>query len=138
MRPRGSPQELERRRVRAVTLVQEGRKQTEVARLLGVTDRTVRLWIASYRKYGMAGIRAKPAPGRPPKLTETHKRELERILLKGARAEGSPTDLWTCRRIAKVLQNHFGANYHVDSIGRILESARLERAKAPAPRRRTG
>ncbi len=44
------------------------------------------------------------------------------MLLRGAKAAGFPTDLWTCPRIAKVIEERFGVHYHVDHIGRMLHA----------------
>ena len=81
MRPTGSPEELERRRLRALALLKEGLLPSEVARRVGVDRRSVRRWKAAARRRGEAGVRAKPAPGRPSKLTVGHKRRLEALLL---------------------------------------------------------
>ncbi len=120
MRPSGSPQELERRRLRALALLGEGLLPAEVARRVGVDRRSVRRWKAAARRRGEAGVRAKPAPGRPSKLTAKHKRRLEGLLLKGAQAAGFDTDLWTCPRVAEVIARRLGVHYHVDHIGRLL------------------
>lgn len=120
MRPHGSPDELERRRARAIDLLDNGYGPIEVAQMVGVTRRSVRRWNAAYRHQGARGIRAKPAPGRPPKLNAAARKRLERVLLKGARAAGFPTDLWTCPRVARLIRTHFGISYHVDHVGRLL------------------
>jgi putative transposase len=65
-------------------------------------------------------VRAKPTPGRPSKLTARHKRRLEALLLKGAQAAGFDTELWTCPRVAELVQRRFGVDYHVDHVGRLL------------------
>lgn len=122
MRPSGSPEELERRRVRAIQLLLAGHQPVEVARLVGVDRRSVRRWNRSYREAGDEGLRAKPAPGRPPKLDARARQRLERVLLKGARAAGFPTDLWTCPRVAQLIRQRFGVTYHVDHVGRLLRS----------------
>ncbi|MFQ5931826.1 MAG: helix-turn-helix domain-containing protein, partial [Nitrospiraceae bacterium] len=49
MRPSGSPEMLERRRHRAMALLQRGHQPVEVARLLGVDRRSVRRWNAAFR-----------------------------------------------------------------------------------------
>ena len=116
MRPAGSPGELQRRRERAIDLTNEGRQPVEVARMIGVDRRSVRRWKAAYRKKGKAALNAKPAPGRPSKLDNKAKAQLERLLFRGARAVGFPTDLWTCPRVAQVIELHFGVNYHVATI----------------------
>lgn len=122
MRPKGSPGELERRRQRAIALLEKGHGPVDVARMLGVDRRSVRRWKAAYRRQGTQGIAARPVPGRPPKLDPRERGRLERVLLKGARAAGYESDLWTCPRVAEVIAEEFGVTYHPDHIGRLLRS----------------
>ena len=122
MRPAGSPEELQRRRERAIALLKEGVAPVDVASRVGVDRRSVRRWKAAFRREGAAALKAKPAPGRPCALTEKHKRRLERWLVKGARGCGFATDLWTCARVAQVIRDRFGVDYHVDHIGRVLHA----------------
>lgn len=120
MRPSGSPQELERRRLRALALLGDGLLPVEVARRVGVDRRSVRRWKAAARRRGEAGVHARPAPGRPSKLTTKDKRRLQALLLKGAQAAGFDTDLWTCPRVAEVIAQRLDVHYHVDHVGRLL------------------
>lgn len=120
MRPTGTPQELERRRLRALTLVEEGLTESEVARRVDANPRSVRRWKAAARKHGEEGLRARPASGRPCKLDSRQKRRLEALLLRGPLAAGFDTDLWTCPRVAELIKQRFGVEYHVDHIGRVL------------------
>lgn len=122
MRPRGSPEELERRRKRAIDLMQQGYRPVDVAQMVGVDRRSVRRWNAAYRAQGLDGISSKPASGRPAKLDARARRKLDAILLKGARAAGFPTDLWTCPRVAEVIRSRLGVGYHVDHVCRLLHS----------------
>lgn len=122
MRPQGSPEELERRRRRAIALLSQGLPPVEVARMVGVDRRSVRRWKATHQRGGAAGLQAKPAPGRPSRLQQEAKVALEEVLLGGAQAEGFPTDLWTCPRVAEVIYARFGVQYHADHIGRLLHS----------------
>jgi transposase len=48
MRDKGSPAELEHRRLLAVQRVLEGYSVEEVAEFLGVAPRSVRRWVAAY------------------------------------------------------------------------------------------
>ena len=122
MRPFGSPEQLERRRQKAIELLALGKQPVEVARAVGVDRRSVRRWQAAYRKQGEEAIKSKPASGRPPKLKPTELEALRKAMLKGAKAQGFPTDLWTCRRVARLIKKRFGVSYHVDHIGRLLKS----------------
>lgn len=122
MRPHGSPESLERRRLTAVSLLKDGHTPVEVARKLGVDRRSVRRWKASHAKDRKCGVLAKPAPGRPRRLGDAQRSKLEKILLAGPLAAGYPTELWTCPRIAEVIRRQFRVRYHVDHIGRLLAS----------------
>jgi transposase len=122
MRPEGSPRELERRRQRAIDLLRDGAQPVEVARMVGVDRRSVRRWWSAYRKRGAAGIAARPASGRPPKLVAAQRRQLERALLRGAQAYGFDSELWSCPRVARVVEHEFQIQYHVDHVGRLLRS----------------
>jgi len=122
MRPHGSPKELERRRQHAIELLNKGYEPVDVAAIIGVDRRSVRRWKANYRKTGEKGIIAIPASGRPSKLTGKNLKKLEKILLKGSKAAGFPSDLWTCPRVAHLVYTLFNVKYHVDHIGRLLHS----------------
>jgi transposase len=122
MRPTGSPKALEQRRVRAISLLGEGWTPVEVARRLGVDRRSVRRWRASHDQSGDEGLQAKPASGRPPKLSTTDRTRLERDLLKGAKAFGFATDLWTCPRVVQLIRRRYRVRYHVDHVCRLLRS----------------
>ena len=122
MRPHGSPEELERRRLRAIELLKEGLPPVEVARRVGVDRRSVRRWNASYRQGGRKALRRQPAPGRPPKLDPGTKEQLEEMLLAGAKAAGFATDLWTCPRVAEAIAARFAVQYHPGHVGRLLRA----------------
>src|SRR5438876_915902 len=108
MRPPGSPEELQRRRERALALLRQGYPPVEVAERAGVDRRSVRRWKAAVRERGAKALRAQPVPGRPRKLDAPSLKELKRDLLKGAQAAGFPTDLWTCPRMAQLIRSRFG------------------------------
>jgi transposase len=113
---------LERRRLRAMRLLDEGLQPVDVAHRLGVDRRSVRRWRAAYRHQGSEGIEARAAPGRPSALDTKAKGRLQKLLLKGAKAAGFHTDLWTCPRVAQLIDEHFGVHYHVDHVGRLLHA----------------
>ena len=120
MRPSGTPQELEQRRLRAVHLLSEGFAPVEVARQIGVDRRSVRRWKAATRKGGASAVAAKPASGRPRRLTARDLTRLRRMLMKGALAAGLPTDLWTCPRVSWLIQREFDVHYHPAHVSRLL------------------
>ncbi len=122
MRPHGSPQQLEQRRLRAIALLEQGLQPVDVAKKVGADRRSVCRWKASFRRKGQDSLMARPASGRPPKLKARQKKSLERRLFSGAQRAGFPTDLWTCPRVADLIKRAFGVSYHVDHISRLLHS----------------
>jgi len=122
MRPHGSAEGLERRRHRAIALLEAGHRQSEAARRVDAHPTSVKRWWEAYQKNGEGGLAPKPMLGRPSKLTPRQRKLLVARLLKGARSNGYSTDLWTCPRIVEVIERHYGVRYHVDHIPRLMAS----------------
>lgn len=120
MRPVGTAVELERRRRRAVRLLDAGHGLTVVARMVGAAKSAVWQWRETFRRKGPAGLAPKPTPGRPSKLTARQRAQLVRVLARGARAHGYANDLWTTARVAAVITRTFGVTYHPAHVGRLL------------------
>lgn len=118
MRPQGSPEELERRRFRAVELLERGEPPAGVARILGVSPRALSRW---RRMAGAGTLKARPIPGRPCRLTDTNYRDLEELLAKGAVEHGWPNNLWTAARVAQVIRTRFGVTYHPGYVSWLLK-----------------
>ena len=120
MRPSGSPEQLERRRLQALRLLRGGLSPVEVARQVGVDRRSVRRWKAAARHGGAKALNAKPAAGRPRRLGTKELQRLRRWLLVGAQAAGLGTDLWTCPRVAWLIEQRLGVHYHPAHVSRVL------------------
>ena len=120
MRPHGTPAELEARRRRAVRLLQDGNSLSAVARMVGAAVSAVWQWRETVRRKGDRGLAARPAPGRPRKLTSRQRQRLPKLLAVGAQAYGYRNDLWTTRRIAAVIKRELSVKYHPAHVSRIL------------------
>jgi transposase len=101
-------------------LLLEGNDVAEVAEIVGVSAGSVRQWRRAVEKGGLEALRAKPHPGRTPRLDAKQKQQLVAILLAGPRKAGYRTDLWTCGRVAEVIAKTFQVEYHPDHIGKML------------------
>lgn len=120
MRPKGTARELEIRRQRAANLLESGKGIRETARLVGASPSTVLGWKRVIERDGREGLKAKPPRYNPARLNAEQKEQLKEILLKGARAAGYETELWTLRRITEVIERNFGEKYHVGHVWKIL------------------
>jgi len=122
MRPFGTPRELEQRRLLAVRLLSEGIPAIEVARRAQVDVRSVRRWRAAARTGGEAAVAAKPAGGRPRRLTPSDLARLRWMLVDGAQAFRVTAGQWSCAEVAGFIQRQFGVQYHRAHVNRILHN----------------
>jgi transposase len=120
MRPRGSPESLEERRCRVVTFLKQKLSLHEIAGRMGCHASSVLRWRNALQSGGPEALKAKPAPGRPPRLTTKQKARLVRLLREGAMAHGYRTELWTTQRIAELIERRLGVRYHRNHVGKLL------------------
>lgn len=121
-RPYGSQNQLENRRRRAVGLLKSGWSAVAVSRKIGCARSAVYAWWTAFHHQGDDGLKAKPVPGRPPRLNRRQKQKLIEILSRGALNCGYSTELWTTRRVADVVKKRFGIHYHPNHVWRLLDS----------------
>jgi transposase len=112
------------RRLRALHLKQQGWYQRDIADALGASEVSVSRWLARARAGGPEALRARSAPGHPPKLTPEQKRLIPEFLWHGAEAYGFRGEVWTCARIARVIEEEFGVRYHKGHVSRLLQELR--------------
>ncbi|SRR6266487_142054 len=112
----------EGRRLRAWELVQEGWKQKDIARALGVSKGAISQWVKRARVEGREGLRHHPAAGPHPRLSAEQVKQLPALLDKGAEAFGFRGNVWTTARVAIVIQREFGVSYHPAHCSRILRA----------------
>lgn len=121
MRPFGSARELEQRRLLAVRLLSRGLSSSDVARRVHVDTRSVRRWQAAARARGEAAVAAKPAAGRPRRLTPGNLARLRwMILVDAGQPWGARIGAWSCAEVADLIERQFGVHYHRSHVNRIL------------------
>ena len=122
-RPRRDFKGLEARRKQAARLFAAGRlSQAAIARRLGVSRTSVHRWHAVWRRGGTQALRRAGRAGRKPRLEKTDLQALDHTLRDGAVASGFSTDLWTLPRVARVIKELTGVQYHPGHVWRILRS----------------
>jgi transposase len=109
------------RRMRAWQLSQLGWKQRIIADALGVTEGAVSHWVAKARDKGPAALLSRHHPGPAAKLESEQMRLIPEFLGHGAEAYGFRGEVWTCARVAKVIDEEFGVCYHKGHVSRLLK-----------------
>jgi transposase len=130
MRPIGTAEELERRRRRAVELVKRGEHPAEVAHFLGCGRSSVYTWVKLDRDTAEK-LAARPHAGPTPRLTDEQIKELEGLLLKGAKAHGWHNDLCSAHRVAQMIRRHFSVEYHTEHVRKIIRERLLWSSQKP-------
>jgi transposase len=108
------------RRLRVLQLKQQGWRQRDIAAALGTSEVSVSRWLGRAREGGPEALLSRPAPGHPPKLSPVQKRLIPEFLWHGPEAYGFHGQVWTCARVAKVIEEEFGVSYHKGHVGRLL------------------
>ena len=111
----------EARRWQALALKQQGWKQQRIAQALGVTKGAVSQWMTRVREYGAEAPRARLRSGAPPRLYGSDLHLLLELLAGEAAAYGFRGEVWTCARIAKLIEWVFGVAYHKAHVSRLLK-----------------
>jgi transposase len=119
--PFDSPGWREWRRMQAWRLAQLGWEQRDISAALDVPEGAVSRWLAAARRDGPAALLARPVPGHPPKLATDQLRSLPDSLWHGPEAYGFRGEVWTCARVARVIEEEFGVRSHKGHVSRLLK-----------------
>ena len=126
----------EARRFRAFKLKQKGWRQTDIAEALGVSDSSVSHWLKKAREGGKEALKTSLRPGRPPKLSEEERtKRLPSLLEKGPEHYGFRGDVWTRKRVRKIIKEEFGAQVRRLSSRSDSRPDRMEPPKTRPPLR---
>lgn len=143
---------LEDLRRRAVAAVEAGVTRAEVARLFGVSRKTVGAWVAAYRREGAEAFRPRRRGRRPGEqfaLSSEQQAWVVRTIVDGPPDRiGLPQRLWTRQAIAELARREFGilissptVSQYLDRWGLVEERRLLEMRRSrvisdrpPAPR----
>jgi len=112
---------LEALRIRAVGMVQKGESPEVVGKALGLNRTTVYEWLAMYRRGGWDALKAKPVPGRKPKLSgKQMKWVFDTVTQKNPMQLKFEYALWTREMVAEVIKEKYGIKLAANSVGRLL------------------
>lgn len=135
MRPIGTAAELQRRRIRAVELVDQGESPDDVAHFLGCGRSSVYTWVKQ-AKQSIESLAARPHPGPTPRLDEAQLKQLEDLLKEGAKSHGWKTELWTAARVAELIERRLKVSFHPEHARKILKRRLRWTSQKPEKRAR--
>src|SRR5438477_7401152 len=104
MRPHGSPEVLEARRLIAARLLAQGDTLTKVAAAVGANISSVKRWKHASAQDSDAALARHPHPGPVPRLTPADHERLLAALIAGADHWGFPSPEWNCSRVKVLIE----------------------------------
>jgi len=99
-------------RLRGILLLKKNYNRIEVAKILGVTDRTLYNWKYRYAEKGYEGLQSKPIPGRSTFLDDEDMAKLKALLKK--------RQYWTAKEAQTLINEEFGRMFVLRQVHRIL------------------
>ncbi len=121
-----SHEALEAIRMHAVQRVEAGESPEDVVRVLGFHRTVIYEWLAKAREGGLDALRAKPVPGRPPRLQGKQLRWLYKtITSKDPRQCKFEFALWTRSMVRELIQEKYQVHLSDVSVGRLLRKMGL-------------
>jgi len=109
------------RRLLAIASVLDGASREEAAKIGGMDRQTLRDWVIRFNEQGPDGLINIPSPGVPPKLDDTHKAFLARIVEEGPIPAVHGVVRWRACDLIMRLHEEFGLSVSDDTIYRALK-----------------
>jgi transposase len=117
-------------RTLAIANALEGMSRAEAARLAGMERQALRDAVVRYNAEGLAGLRDRPKPGRPQRLSEAEQAALAARVFRGPDPERDGIAAWTRADLCGWLEARFAKAFHPSSLSRVLGRLDLSRQKA--------
>src|SRR5260221_3428946 len=127
---------LETIRLMAVERVLEGEVASAVITSYGFNRTTIYKWLTAAAKpgVGLRALQARPAPGRPRRLTPGQEQQVFRwINGKDPRQYGLDFGLWTRSVVADLIARKFGITLGLTAVGGLLAHLNPTTQKTPPP-----
>ena len=107
------------RRIQAVYLARKTLTCPQIMDITAAKRRTIQTWIRWYNQDGIEGLKDKPRCGRPPKLSASQQRKLQKRINAGPTASDG-TCVLNGPAIQRILENEFGVLYCLNGVYELL------------------
>lgn len=120
-----SPDTQQQLRRQAIRLKKQGKKNTEIAEIVGVHRNTISGWWKTYEKEGLKGLNSKKRGfeiGQHRTLTSSQELEIQNLIV-----EKTPDQfklvfaLWTRQAVQELIQMRFGVSMPIRTVGEYLK-----------------
>ena len=119
-------------RVQGLLWIGQGQSWSVIARLLGISVKTVENWLKRFLVQGLGWLRGQHyrGRGRKSKLTGEQKRQVREWVEAGPEANGFDCGVWNTAMIAELIWRRFGVRYNPRYLSSLLKQLGLSYQKA--------
>ncbi len=112
-----------RTRAQIVLLAGEQRMTAPaIAPIVREVSQTVRNWLKRWMAEGLEGLKDRPMPGPPPKITEAYKEQVLAAVRRRPRSLGQPYSLWTLQRLSDYMAEQTGIRASYETVRQVLKA----------------
>jgi transposase len=121
------------RRLLAIAAVLDGASREDAAKIGGMDRQTLRDWVIRFNEQGPNGLINIPSPGAPPKLDDTHRAFLARIVEEGPTPAVHGVVRWRACDLIMRLHEEFALSVSDDTVYRALKDLGYGRVRRHGP-----
>jgi transposase len=92
-----------------------------IAKIVRENDQTVRNWLKRWMAEGIEGLKDRPMPGSPGKVTKEYEEQLLQIVRRRPRSLGQPYSLWTLQRLADYMTEQISIRVSDETVRQLLK-----------------
>lgn len=117
-----------RLRTRAQIIVLAGEQRMSapaIAKIVRENDQTVRNWLKRWMAEGLEGLKDRPMPGAPSKITKEYEEQLLSAVRRRPRSLGQPYSMWTLQRLSDYMAEQTGIRVSYETVRQALKAGEI-------------
>jgi transposase len=116
----------QRTRAQIVLLAGEQRMTAPaIAAIVREVNQTVRNWLKRWMAEGIEGLKDRPMPGAPSKITKAYEEQLLFVVRRRPRSLGQPYSMWTLQRLADYMALETGIRASYETVRLLLKDGEI-------------
>lgn len=96
-----------------------------IAAIVREDDQTVRDWLKRWLAEGIEGLKDRPMPGAPPKVTKGYAEQLLATVRRRPRSLEQPYSMWTLQRLADYMAEETGIRVSGETVRKLLKAGEI-------------
>jgi transposase len=115
-----------RTRAQIVLLAGEQRlRVSTIAPIVREATQTVRNWLKRWMAEGIEGLKDRPMPGAPPKITQEYKEQVLAAVRRRPRSLDQPYSMWTLQRLSDYMAEQTGIRASIETVRQVLKAGEI-------------